>query len=87
MKLGIGALVVVAGVTIGTQFVEGDEPRPTQTPTEAACGMLADGDTAVEAYDILLDLDTSTAPSTPPWTLKSKIAVPNQYLVSVDVVG
>jgi hypothetical protein len=26
---------------------------------EAACQMLADGDTAVEAYDILLDLDVA----------------------------
>jgi hypothetical protein len=60
MKLGLGALVVVAGVTIGTQFAEGDEKKaPTRTPTEAACQMLADGDTAVEAYDILLDLDVA----------------------------
>jgi hypothetical protein len=60
MKFGIGALVVVAALTVAGQMTGGgddDTPDRQLTPTAAACEMIADGDTAEEAYDILLELD------------------------------
>jgi hypothetical protein len=57
----IGVGVLVALLTVGMIVIaEGndDDPPPRQlTALEAACGMLADGDTAGEAFDILRDLD------------------------------
>jgi hypothetical protein len=60
MKFGIGALVVVAALTVAGQLADGGDSDPPErhlTPTEAACEMIADGDTAEEAYNILLGLD------------------------------
>jgi hypothetical protein len=60
MKIGIGGLVVVGALAAIGQLAgdDGDEgPGRQLTPTAAACQMLADGDTAEEAYDVLLDLD------------------------------
>ncbi len=53
------AVAVVVGTVVGDD--EDDEPASTGrklTPTEAACEMLADGDTATEAFDILVELGT-----------------------------
>jgi hypothetical protein len=59
----IGVGVLVALLTVGMIVVaedNDDDPPPRQLSTlEAACGMLADGDTAEEAYDILLGLDVA----------------------------
>jgi hypothetical protein len=55
--------VACAGTYVGAvALAEPDEPADTNTystPTEAACDMLEDGDTAVEAFDILVGLDVS----------------------------
>ncbi len=64
-KIGWGliaalAVAVVVGTVVGDD--SDDEPAPTTgrklTPTEAACEMLADSDTATEAFDILIELGT-----------------------------
>jgi hypothetical protein len=60
MKIGMGGLAVVAAAAVGGQLASSDDddtPPRQLTALEAACQMIADGDTAVEAYDILLDLD------------------------------
>jgi hypothetical protein len=61
--IGAGALAVVfaaAALTDGNDQ-DGDLPSPHLTPVEAVCEMLADGDTAEEAYDVLLELDMAPA--------------------------
>ncbi len=58
---GLLAVLAVAAVVVPIVVLDGDtEPAPARrlTPTEAACEMLADGDTAVEAFDILIELGT-----------------------------
>jgi hypothetical protein len=60
MKIGIGVLAVVAAATVVSQSTGSDNPDPAPrrlSALEAACEMIADGDTAVEAFDILRDLD------------------------------
>jgi hypothetical protein len=60
MKVGIGVLAVVAAATVGSQLAGGednDAPSRQLSPLEAACQMLADGDTAGEVFDILVGLD------------------------------
>jgi hypothetical protein len=57
------ALVVVAAVgglgLAALPDAEDNDTDPTLTAREAACQMLNDGDTAVEAFDVLVDLDVS----------------------------
>jgi hypothetical protein len=55
----IGVAALLALFTIGAvgNAIDDDSPSPRRTSTEAACEMIADGDTAEEAYNILLGLD------------------------------
>ena len=50
-------IAAVAGAQAVFPEDEPDEREATSTPYEAACRMLEDGDSAVEAFDILVGLD------------------------------
>jgi hypothetical protein len=56
-----GVAAVVAGIAAGVAYTTdgGDDDEPGATPKVQACRMLEDGDTAVEAFDILVDLDVT----------------------------
>jgi hypothetical protein len=56
-----GVVTVIAGVAAGVAYTadSGDDDGPGSTPKVQACRMLEDGDTAVEAFDILVGLDVS----------------------------
>jgi hypothetical protein len=54
-----GVVTVVAGVAAGVAYTTGDSDEPGSTPKVQACRMLEDGDTAVEAFDVLVGLDVS----------------------------
>jgi hypothetical protein len=56
-----GVVTVVAGIAAGVAYTtdSGDDDEPGATPKVQACRMLEDGDTAVEAFDVLVNLDVS----------------------------
>lgn len=60
----IGVVVLTVGIgvaVVATDDDENNEPNRDgqSTPYEAACDMLEDGDTAVEAFDILVEFDVT----------------------------
>jgi hypothetical protein len=54
--VGIAAVGCAVALSVGA-LAEDGEDAPDLSPLDAACEMLADGDTAGEAFDILRDLD------------------------------
>jgi hypothetical protein len=57
----VGIAVVGCAVALSVSAMADDieDEKPTLSALQAACQMLADGDTAVEVYDILIDLDVA----------------------------
>jgi hypothetical protein len=55
--VGIAVVGCAVALSVGALAGDEDDERPTLSALEAACQMIADGDTAVEAFDILRDLD------------------------------
>ena len=56
----LAVIVVFGGIALTTVVTAdggGNDDDGTSTPYEAACRMLEDGDSAVEAFDILVGLD------------------------------
>ncbi len=56
---GSTAVMGAAALLAPADEDEDREPAKQLTAYEAACGMLEDGDTPVEAFDILVGLDVS----------------------------
>jgi hypothetical protein len=62
--IGVGAIAVVFAAAAWSDAPgsnDDDPPSRSVTPSAAACEMIADGDTAEEAYDILLGLEVRPA--------------------------
>lgn len=58
ITFGVACVAAVGAYAIGSNSSDDDDvPGRQLSPTEAACEMIADGDTAVEAFDVLVGLD------------------------------
>lgn len=77
MVLGVGVLVVVGGLTAAGQMTKDDDDSPSRriSALEAACDLLADGETPDGAYAVLVDVleDKSYSVPNPEATARTSV--------------